>query len=127
MASFALDRLLEFRRAVPVAGRTVNMISELFEHSEESFLSSFFFTPPPSKAFCFYGKCERLCDISVPFCGNPDSIEVSLTAFLPLKENKVELVVSNQKGELVKMTKNHQMMFLRKLGILGDDLLTNLK
>lgn len=93
VASFALDQLLGFRRAVPVAGRTMNMFTELFDHIDESFMSQFFFAPPPSKIFCFYGKCSKLCEIDFPFCGNPDYLEGSLAAFLPLDDDKLTLTV----------------------------------
>ena len=75
IATFHLDRLLGFRRAMPVTGRLLNITSEIFNVTEEySLLQTFFISP--SNNLCFHGECKRYCDMAYAICGNPDKIEV---------------------------------------------------
>lgn len=84
IAAFHLDRLLGFRRAMPVTGRRLNMTTELYQKAEGELLKTFFVSP--SDNLCFHGKCTYYCDTSHAICGNPDMLEGSFAAFLPSKE-----------------------------------------
>ncbi|EDV43979.1 uncharacterized protein Dana_GF18751, isoform A [Drosophila ananassae] len=81
IAAFHLDRILGFRRAMPVAGRTLNITTEIYQLAEENLLKTFFVSP--SLNLCFHGKCSYYCDTSHAICGNPDMLEGSFAAFLP--------------------------------------------
>ncbi|XP_075231882.1 extracellular serine/threonine protein CG31145 [Lycorma delicatula] len=84
IAAFHLDRLLGFRRAMPVVGRLLNMTTEIFDIADGNLLQTFFISP--SNNMCFHGKCSYYCDTSHAVCGNPDTLEGSFAAFLPSKE-----------------------------------------
>lgn len=79
--SFCFCRVLGFRRAMPVAGRTLNITTEIYQKAEENLLRTFFVSP--SLNLCFHGKCSYYCDTSHAICGNPDMLEGSFAAFLP--------------------------------------------
>ncbi|XP_030559577.1 extracellular serine/threonine protein CG31145 isoform X2 [Drosophila novamexicana] len=81
IAAFHLDRVLGFRRAMPVAGRTLNITTEIYQLADENLLKTFFVSP--SLNLCFHGKCSYYCDTSHAICGNPDMLEGSFAAFLP--------------------------------------------
>lgn len=111
IAAFHLDRLLGFRRAVPVTGRHVNITTDLYELAENDLLKTFFISPAGNLCFhgelviewcslfpffitcnCasffsiyYLGKCSYYCDTSHAICGHPDNLEASLAAFLPSK------------------------------------------
>lgn len=83
-------RILGFRRAAPVSGRTINIthdLERLLWWDEES-LDTFFISPANNK--CFHGNCSYYCDAEHAFCGNPDLINGSMAAFLPLFEFRHE-------------------------------------
>lgn len=84
IAAFHLDRLLGFRRAMPVTGRILNMTTEIYQKADGELLKTFFISP--SDNLCFHGKCSYYCDTSHAICGNPDSLEGSFAAFLPDKD-----------------------------------------
>jgi hypothetical protein len=84
IAAFHLDRVLGFRRAMPVTGRVLNMTSELQALAEGELLKTFFVSP--SNNLCFHGKCSYYCDTAHAICGSPDTLEGSFAAFLPPKE-----------------------------------------
>lgn len=84
IAAFHLDRLLGFRRAMPVSGRTLNMTTEIYEIADGELLKTFFISP--SNNMCFHGRCSYYCDTSHAICGSPDTLEGSFAAFLPSKE-----------------------------------------
>lgn len=84
IAAFHLDRLLGFRRAMPVVGRLVNITKDIYEKAEGDILKTFFVSP--SDNVCFHGKCTYYCDTSHAICGNPDMLEGSFAAFLPPNE-----------------------------------------
>lgn len=77
-------RLLGFRRAMPVTGRTLNMTTEIYEIADGELLKTFFVSP--SNNMCFHGRCSYYCDTSHAVCGSPDTLEGSFAAFLPAKE-----------------------------------------
>ncbi len=83
VAAFHLDRLLGFRRAVPVAGRKINVTRDIYELAEHDLLKTFFVSPAGN--VCFHGKCSYYCDTSHAICGHPDTTEASMAAFLPSK------------------------------------------
>ncbi|XP_063994366.1 extracellular serine/threonine protein CG31145 [Diachasmimorpha longicaudata] len=84
IATFHLDKLLGFRRAMPVTGRTLNMTTEIYQLADGELLKTFFVSPAGN--MCFHGRCSYYCDTSHAICGNPDTLEGSFAAFLPGKE-----------------------------------------
>ncbi|XP_074648484.1 extracellular serine/threonine protein kinase FAM20C-like [Tubulanus polymorphus] len=84
VAAFHLDRILGFRRVPPCAGRIFNISRDLEQYAEYTFKKTFFRSP--AKNHCFHGVCSYYCDTSHAFCGNPDTIEGSLCAYLPSKD-----------------------------------------
>ncbi|XP_031778010.1 extracellular serine/threonine protein CG31145 isoform X2 [Nasonia vitripennis] len=84
IAAFHLDRLLDFRRCMPVTGRTLNMTTEIYQVTDSDILKTFFVSPAGN--LCFHGKCTYYCDTSHAICGSPkDQLEGSFAAFLPDK------------------------------------------
>ncbi|KAM4631980.1 extracellular serine/threonine protein kinase FAM20C [Discoglossus pictus] len=82
VAAFHLDRILDFRRVPPVAGRLVNMTKEIRDVTRDKKLWRTFFISPANN-ICFYGECSYYCSTEHALCGKPDQIEGSLAAFLP--------------------------------------------
>ncbi|XP_078521029.1 extracellular serine/threonine protein kinase FAM20C [Lissotriton helveticus] len=82
IAAFHLDRILDFRRVPPVAGRLVNMTKEIRDVTRDKKLWRTFFLSPANN-ICFYGECSYYCSTEHALCGKPDEIEGSLAAFLP--------------------------------------------
>ncbi|KAJ8251200.1 hypothetical protein GJAV_G00218420 [Gymnothorax javanicus] len=82
IAAFHLDRILDFRRVPPVAGRLVNMTREIRDVTRDQKLWKTFFISPANNV-CFYGECSYYCSTEHALCGKPDQIEGSLAAFLP--------------------------------------------
>lgn len=76
-------RLLGFRRAMPVTGRTLNLTTEIYQIADGELLKTFFVSPAGN--ICFHGKCSYYCDTAHAICGNPDTLEGSFAAFLPDK------------------------------------------
>ncbi|KAL6446714.1 hypothetical protein ACFW04_001273 [Cataglyphis niger] len=83
IASFHLDRLLGFHRAMPVTGRTLNVTTEIYQIADGELLKTFFVSPAGN--LCFHGKCSYYCDTAHAVCGSPDTLEGSFAAFLPDK------------------------------------------
>jgi Golgi casein kinase, C-terminal, Fam20 len=84
IAAFHLDKVLGFRRAMPVTGRILNVTTEIYQVADEDLLKTFFISP--SNNVCFHGKCSYYCDTSHAICGSPDTLEGSFAAFLPTYE-----------------------------------------
>uniref|UniRef100_A0A672KTB8 FAM20A golgi associated secretory pathway pseudokinase n=2 Tax=Sinocyclocheilus grahami TaxID=75366 RepID=A0A672KTB8_SINGR len=82
IAAFHLDRVLDFRRVPPVAGRFINVTGEILyiTHNEE--LRSVFFNSPANNT-CFFAKCLYVCKSEYAVCGHPDLLEGSMSAYLP--------------------------------------------
>uniref|UniRef100_A0A0N5CDZ5 Fam20C domain-containing protein n=1 Tax=Strongyloides papillosus TaxID=174720 RepID=A0A0N5CDZ5_STREA len=81
IATFHLDKVLGFRRAIPTVGRVVNLTSEILEKAEKYFKKTFFISP--GKNLCFVGKCDYYCDTTHAICGSPTLKEGSVQVFLP--------------------------------------------
>ncbi|XP_046734431.1 extracellular serine/threonine protein CG31145 [Diprion similis] len=81
IAAFHLDRLLNFRRAMPVVGRMLNVTTEIYEVADGDLLKTFFVSPVGN--LCFHGRCSYYCDTGHAVCGNPDTLEGSFAGFLP--------------------------------------------
>ncbi|XP_060950569.1 extracellular serine/threonine protein kinase FAM20C [Limanda limanda] len=82
IAAFHLDKILDFRRVPPVAGRLMNMTKEIRDVTRDKKLWRTFFISPANNV-CFYGECSYYCSTEHALCGKPDQIEGSLAAFLP--------------------------------------------
>nr|XP_033818312.1 pseudokinase FAM20A [Geotrypetes seraphini] len=82
IAAFHLDRILDFRRVPPVAGRKINITQEILEVTENEVLQSVFFISPANNV-CFFAKCPYMCKTEYAVCGNPHFLEGALVAFLP--------------------------------------------
>uniref|UniRef100_A0A1A8QX25 FAM20 C-terminal domain-containing protein n=1 Tax=Nothobranchius pienaari TaxID=704102 RepID=A0A1A8QX25_9TELE len=82
IAAFHLDKILDFRRVPPIAGRLVNMTKEIRDVTRDKKLWRTFFISPANNV-CFYGECTYYCSTEHALCGKPDQIEGSVAAFLP--------------------------------------------
>ncbi|TMS32659.1 hypothetical protein L596_000471 [Steinernema carpocapsae] len=81
IATFHLDKILGYRRAVPTVGRVVNLTSEIKNHADQKLQKTFFVSP--AKNHCFVSKCDYYCDTTHAICGSPELKEGSVQAFLP--------------------------------------------
>nr|XP_002731199.1 PREDICTED: extracellular serine/threonine protein kinase FAM20C-like [Saccoglossus kowalevskii] len=81
IASFHLDRILDFRRAPPQVGRWVNLTSQIYDLADSTLRRSFFRSP--ANNVCFVGHCSYYCQTETAVCGHPDMIEGSFAAYLP--------------------------------------------
>uniref|UniRef100_UPI00398F3CA5 pseudokinase FAM20A n=1 Tax=Pristiophorus japonicus TaxID=55135 RepID=UPI00398F3CA5 len=82
IAAFHLDRILDFRRVPPVAGRKINLSKEIQALTRNEELLSTFFISPENNV-CFFSKCLYSCKTEYAVCGNPYLLEGSVSAFLP--------------------------------------------
>ncbi|XP_040190580.1 pseudokinase FAM20A [Rana temporaria] len=82
IAAFHLDRILDFRRVPPVSGRLINVTRDILEATSNADLESVFFVSPANNV-CFFAKCLYMCKTEYAVCGNPDTLEGSLSTFLP--------------------------------------------
>ncbi|CAM1325016.1 FAM20A (predicted) [Pycnogonum litorale] len=80
IASFHLDRILGFRRAVPVTGRYLNIRQDIMNKTSESVESTIFVSPADN--LCIVGECKYYCVTGHAICGNPDKVEGSFAAYL---------------------------------------------
>ncbi|TRY88615.1 hypothetical protein DNTS_028836 [Danionella cerebrum] len=97
IAAFHLDRVLDFRRVPPVAGRFVNATGEILyvTHNEE--LRSVFFTSPANNT-CFFAKCLYMCKSEYAVCARPDLLEGSMWERNPSYCNKVKTIYPYNSG-----------------------------
>uniref|UniRef100_A0A8C4NHE2 FAM20 C-terminal domain-containing protein n=1 Tax=Eptatretus burgeri TaxID=7764 RepID=A0A8C4NHE2_EPTBU len=79
---FMSTRILDFRRVPPVAGRIINITSEIRDVTQEKKLLKTFYISPANNV-CFYGECSYYCSTEHSLCGRPDLLEASMAAFLP--------------------------------------------
>lgn len=56
IAAFHLDRVLGFRRCVPVTGRRLNITSEIFAVADMTLMRTAYVSP--ARNLCFHGKCK---------------------------------------------------------------------
>ncbi|XP_069786210.1 pseudokinase FAM20A-like isoform X1 [Narcine bancroftii] len=82
IAAFHLDRILDFRRVPPVAGRRVHLTKEIQDLTRNEQLKGSFFTSPENNV-CFYSRCLYSCKTEYAVCGKPHQLEGSVAAFLP--------------------------------------------
>ncbi|XP_068160975.1 pseudokinase FAM20A [Antennarius striatus] len=82
IAAFHLDRILDFRRVPPVAGRLINVSGEVLQVTHNEDLRAVFFTSPANNT-CFFAKCLYVCKTEYAVCGRPDLLEGSMSAYLP--------------------------------------------
>lgn len=95
MSKYQFDkiRLLGFRKAMPVTGRRINLITDVLRLANKDLQKTFFVSPKPEENICFTGQCELYCDEFYPICGKGHTIEGSFTAFFPTFD-RFEFVVS---------------------------------
>lgn len=77
IAGFHVDRLLGFRRALPVTGRKINIKTEFWGICDSKLNGTFFISEKPDENVCFTGNCEKYCEIDHPICSEGDQLEVS--------------------------------------------------
>ncbi|KAK5881000.1 hypothetical protein CesoFtcFv8_021852 [Champsocephalus esox] len=94
IAAFHLDRILDFRRVPPVAGRLVNVSGEVLLVTQNEHLRAVFFTSPANNT-CFFAKCLYVCKTEYAVCGGPDLLEGSLSAYLPSLSMAPRISISN--------------------------------
>ncbi|XP_078427157.1 pseudokinase FAM20A-like isoform X1 [Cetorhinus maximus] len=82
IAAFHLDRILDFRRVPPVAGRKFNLSKEIRDLTRNEDLKGTFFISPENNV-CFFSKCTYSCKTEYAVCGKPHLLEGSVSAFLP--------------------------------------------
>ncbi|XP_071946772.1 extracellular serine/threonine protein kinase FAM20C-like [Antedon mediterranea] len=82
IASFHLDRILNFRRSVPIAGRRINMTEDIIQKCDDKeFLDTFI---KKDGNLCFIGVCVPwFCNEDRAMCGVEEIMEVSVSQFLP--------------------------------------------
>nr|XP_023676312.1 pseudokinase FAM20A isoform X1 [Paramormyrops kingsleyae] len=94
IAAFHLDRILDFRRVPPVAGRLINVTKEILYTTHNEELKSVFFTSPANNT-CFFAKCLYMCKTEYAVCGSPDALEGSMSAYLPSLSIAPRLAIPN--------------------------------
>lgn len=81
---------------MPAVGRRLNLKTEIYKFVNDDIKKTFFTSP--ANNLCFYGECMLYCNLFDPICGQPDSIEGSLSAFLPQFPEGYVWVKINNKG-----------------------------
>ncbi|XP_038633872.1 pseudokinase FAM20A [Scyliorhinus canicula] len=82
IAAFHLDRILDFRRVPPVAGRKLNLSKEIQDLTRNEELKATFFISPENNV-CLFARCLYSCKTEYAVCGRPHLLEGSVSAFLP--------------------------------------------
>uniref|UniRef100_A0A0N5AEF9 Fam20C domain-containing protein n=1 Tax=Syphacia muris TaxID=451379 RepID=A0A0N5AEF9_9BILA len=85
IATFHLDKVLGFRRAVPTVGRVFNITTVSLPYYYCKIYAFSFIVS--AKNHCFVSKCDYYCDTTHAICGNPDLKEGSVQVFLPDENN----------------------------------------
>ncbi|XP_031624731.1 extracellular serine/threonine protein CG31145-like [Contarinia nasturtii] len=83
IAAYHLDKVLGFRRAMPVIGRKINLITEVLRLAKPNLQRTFAISPKPDENICFTGNCKQFCDTYHPICGNGTDLEGSFMAYFP--------------------------------------------
>jgi len=81
IAAFHLDRILDYRRAPIVVGRTLNLKTEIMPVASAKLLETF---QEKDGNLCYYGKC-LYCKEEHIACAQGDIMEGALTLWLPEK------------------------------------------
>nr|XP_054766505.1 extracellular serine/threonine protein kinase FAM20C-like [Lytechinus pictus] len=82
IAAFHLDRILNFRRSPPCAGRVLNITADIKMKTKDKDLLNSFFRDGGNT--CFEGKCAPwFCNKDHPVCGRGEMLEVSLCVMIP--------------------------------------------
>lgn len=82
LTSRHIIRILGFRRAMPVVGRKINLITEVLRLAKPNLQRTFYISPKPDENICFTGNCEQFCDSYHPICANGTYLEV-ISIFWP--------------------------------------------
>lgn len=82
IAAFHLDRILEFYRSPPAAGRVFDLETEVIPVTRQRLRNTFF--KDDNDNDCFYGVC-MYCKKAEPACGTKSKMEGSLTLWIPPK------------------------------------------
>lgn len=84
IASFHVDKVLNFYRCPPTVGRVFDITKEIWKNSNSALKKTFFYSPAGNT--CFTGHCSYYCDTSHAICGKPlDRMEGSVQLMLPNK------------------------------------------
>lgn len=82
VAAFHLDRILNFRRSPPCAGRIISITEDIQNKTTDKDLLTTFYHN--GRSICFEGKCAPwFCNKDHPICGRGDKLEVSMCTILP--------------------------------------------
>ncbi len=82
IASFHVDKLLNFYRAPPTVGRVLDLTRDIWHKANHPLANTFFYSPAGNT--CFTGHCSYYCDTGHAICGKPgDTIEVAMQLMLP--------------------------------------------
>ncbi|XP_059167527.1 extracellular serine/threonine protein CG31145-like [Physella acuta] len=81
IAAFHVDRVLGLHRSPPVAGRWLNVTSDVLKAGDSDVSRRVFQSPEGN--MCFSGTCQRFCQGQFAACGRPVLLEGSVSAFLP--------------------------------------------
>lgn len=104
---YIVCRLLGFRRAFPVTGRSINLTSEIFNICTNELRSTFFTSLQPYNNLCLTGTCRRYCDIYHPVCGQNGLIEVSAFRHFSLPHNPQRYIRQNKNKKQNKKNNNN--------------------
>lgn len=84
IASFHVDKLLNFYRNPPTVGRVLDLTKDIWQKANQPLAKTFFYSPAGNT--CFTGHCSYYCDTGHAICGKPGNrIEVAMQLMLPHK------------------------------------------
>ncbi|KAK0049111.1 extracellular serine/threonine protein kinase FAM20C [Biomphalaria pfeifferi] len=81
IASFHLDKVLGFHRVPPTVGRVLNITEDIGKVGVDLLTNTLHKSPAGN--LCFFGKCKDYCKVDFSICGTPDTVEGSMSVFLP--------------------------------------------